>query len=192
MSLSSAPAAASTAIDTARVDAHDGYVPRSAFRRRLRRPLVVLGVLILAAAGIVLVTPEATGVGTMLGASGTVPGGVARVNGVIPLEVDGWLPDTRPGLPSGSAPAGSHRVRIIVELTALDPEGLRYRADQFTITGLGSIESLLLWAEPQSVVVPQGQIVTVTQVFEIPNQAVELILRAGEARFLLGTEHHTG
>jgi hypothetical protein len=34
--------------------------------------------------------------------------------------------------------------------------------------------------------------VTATQVYELPNQAIELLLRANEAQFVLGAEHHTG
>lgn len=128
----------------------------------------------------------------MLGASGAVSGGIARINGVIPLENDGWLPDGPATILTEPAGAGTHRVRIILELTALEPEGLRYSADGFTITGLGSIESRQLWADPQSVLIPQGEVVTATQVYELPNQAIELLLRTDDARFLLGTEHHTG
>lgn len=161
-------------------------------RRRLRVPLMVVGALLLAAAGVVITSPETKSEGTMLGASGTVTGGNARINGVIPLEVDGWLPDGPATVLTESAGQGIHRVRIILELTALDPEGLTYRADEFTITGLGSVDSRQVWADPQSVTIPQGQVVTATQVYELPNQAVELLLRTDEVQFVLGTEHHTG
>jgi hypothetical protein len=170
----------------------DTAVADTPLRRRLRVPLMVVGALILVAAGVVIATPEAKSEGTMLGASGTVTGGSARINGVIPLEVDGWLPDGPATVLTESAGQGTHRVRIILELTALDPEGLAYSADEFTITGLGSVDSRQVWADPQSVTIAQGQVVTATQVYELPNQAIELLLRANEAQFVLGTEHHTG
>ncbi|RJT91314.1 hypothetical protein D6T64_02130 [Cryobacterium melibiosiphilum] len=119
-------------------------------------------------------------------------GGIARINGVIPLETDGWLPDGASTVLAESAGAGSHRVRIILELTALDPEGITYSADDFAITGLGSVESRLVWAYPEKAVVSQGEIMTATQVFEIPNQSIELLLQGADARLALGTEHHTG
>lgn len=160
--------------------------------RRGRVPLIVVGALIVLAAGVVIAAPEAQSEGTMLGASGTVTGGSARINGVVPLEVDGWLPEEPATVLTESAGPGTHRVRIILELTALSPEGLDYSADDFTITGLGSVDSRQIWADPRSVTLEQGQVVTATQVYELPNQAIELLLRADQARFVLGTEHHTG
>ena len=178
------PAQASSAPDTSVADAP--------LRRRLRVPLITVGALILFAAGLVIASPEAKSEGTMLGASATVTGGNARINGVIPLEVDGWLPDGPATALTEPAGQGTHRVRIILELTALDPEGLTYRADEFRITGLGSVDSRQVWADPQSVTIAQGQVVIATQVYELPNQAIELLLRANTAQFVLGTEHHTG
>jgi len=44
----------------------------------------------------------------------------------------------------------------------------------------------------QTVTIAQEQVVTTTQVYELPNQAIELLLRANEAQFVLDTEHYTG
>jgi hypothetical protein len=173
-------------------DTEVAHVSDSRLRRRLRVPLLVLGALILVAACLVIATPQSKSDGTMLGASGSVVGGIARINGMIPLETDGWLPAGPATVLAEPAGAGTHRVRIILELTALEPEGLEYRADDFTITGLGSVDSRQLFVDPQSAMIAQGQVVTVTQVYELPNQAIELLLRGPGARFVLGTEHHTG
>lgn len=166
-------------------------IVRSRLRRRLQAPLLVLSALILAAAAIVVAMPEATSEGTLLGASGTVPGGVARINGVLPLEIDGWLPEVPPAVLTEPTRHGTHRVRIVLELTALNPSGLEYSPDDFTITGLGVVESRLLWADPGTSMIGQGEVVTATQVYELPNQAIELVLRTDDARFVLGTGHHT-
>lgn len=163
----------------------------SRLRRRLQIPLTVLGALLLLAAGAVIATPRTETTGTMLGASGAVSGGIARINGVIPLETDGWLPAARSTIFTEPARDGTHRVRIILELTALDPAGIDYDAENFTIEGWGSGTSRLVWAEPTSAVLAQGEVVTATQVFEIPNLAIELTLRANQSRFALGTGHHT-
>ncbi|WP_104083894.1 hypothetical protein [Cryobacterium sp. Y11] len=161
-------------------------------RRRLQVPLIGLGALFLTAAVIVIAVPEVQAEGTLLGASGTVSGGIARINGVIPLESDGWLPEEPATVLTESAADGTHRVRIILELTALEAEGLEYSANDFTITGWGSVKSRLLWADPESALIAQGEVITTTQVFEIPNQAIDLILGTDAARFALGTGHHTG
>ena len=161
-------------------------------RRRLQVPLIGLGALFLAAAVIAIAVPEAPVEGTPLGASGTVSGGIARINGVIPIESDGWLPKEPATVLTDSASDGTHRVRIILELTALEAEGLEYSANDFTITGWGAVKSRLLWADPESAIIAQGEVITATQVFEIPNQAIDLILGTDAARFALGAGHHTG
>jgi len=161
-------------------------------RRRIRVPLIGLGALFLAAAVIVVAIPEDQPEGTLLGASGAVSGGIARINGVIPLDRDGWLPNEPGTVLTESTSAKTHRVRIILELTALGAEGIVYSANDFTITGLGAVESRLLWSEPESAIIAQGEVVTATQVFEIPNQAIDLILSADTARFALGAGHHSG
>lgn len=165
-------------------------VPQSRLRRRRQIPLLV-AVITLVTAGVVVAIPDAKLEVTWLGASGTVSGGIARVNGVIPLESDNWLPEDPSISLNESASQGTHRVRIILELTALDPDGLRYRAGDYTVAGWGSAGSRLLWADPASAMIAQGEVVTVTQVFEIPDKAFELTLRADESLFALGTGHHT-
>src|SRR6476661_9102251 len=65
---------------------------------RRRRKLLLIPISLLCALGLVLgylfltARPEAS---TPLGASAVIPGGTARINGIIPLEKDGWLPPER-------------------------------------------------------------------------------------------------
>ena len=55
-----------------------------------------------------------------LGASASVNGGLARINGVIPSEVDGQLPAAASAVLVNPPAEGLHRVRILLELTALE------------------------------------------------------------------------
>ncbi|WP_241979908.1 hypothetical protein [Cryobacterium glaciale] len=122
-----------------------------------------------------------------------VDGGVARINGVIPLEIDGWLP-TRPAPElSGAAQPGTHRVRVLVELTALEPQGVEFVAADYSIEGLGVTVPAVLWSSPTRQAVGQGETILATLVFEIPNKAIALVLEINQnARLSLGVEHHVG
>ena len=80
-----------------------------------RRRLKAIPVALICALGLVLgylflsAKPEP---GTPLGASAVVPGGTARIKGVVPLENDGWLPPEHvQALEEGPA-AGAHRRRL--------------------------------------------------------------------------------
>lgn len=127
-----------------------------------------------------------------LGASAVVPGGMARVNGVVPLEVDGWLPRERPPALRGSPADGTHRVRVLVQFTALADGGIALEADNFAVTGLGGGKQRPLWSSFSAAQVRQGESVDATMVFELPDKAVALVLEGpGNARLSLGLAHHS-
>lgn len=162
---------------------------------RRRRKLLLIPLSLLCALGLVLgylfltAKPEAS---TPLGASAVIPGGTARVNGIIPLEKDGWLPPERVQVLDEGPSAGTHRVRILVQFTALEGEGVAVDASQFTVTGLGASSLHPLWTSPGKTQLPQGNSVDATMVFELPNQAIALVLEGpGNTRLSLGLSHHT-
>lgn len=130
---------------------------------------------------------------TMLGASDTVDGGIARINGILPLESDGWEPPADGEALDAPVPDGAHRVRVLLELTALEPDGISFRASDYFVDGLGTGEPRVIWASPSEFTAEQGQTIDATLVFEIPNKALALVLSDdGATRLSLGTEHHTG
>lgn len=129
---------------------------------------------------------------TMLGASDTVDGGLARINGILPLEADGWTPPANSAAMQTEVPDGAHRVRVLLELTALEPDGITFRASDYFVDGLGTGEPRVIWASPSEHTAEQGETIDATLVFEIPNEALALVLSDdGETRLSLGTEHHT-
>lgn len=163
---------------------------------RLRRPrvLVAVAIMVLIGAGLGVfasLAAESEPIAA-LGAAAPVPGGLARVNGVIPLERDGWLPDDAPAVLTEPVADGAHRVRILLELTALDAQGVDFSAADYTILGLGSGSPGVLWASPEESEARQGEVISATLVFEIPNLAVDLTLRGEDgSRLALGVGHHT-
>jgi hypothetical protein len=160
-------------------------------RKLLLIPLTLLGVLGLVLGYLFLTAkPEAS---TPLGASAVIPGGTARVNGVIPLEKDGWLPPERVQVLDEGPSAGTHRVRILVQFTALEGEGVRLDTSQFTVTGLGANGIRPLWTSPGKTQLRQGDSADASMVFELPNKAVALVLEGpGNTRLSLGLSHHAG
>jgi hypothetical protein len=162
---------------------------------RRRRKLLLIPISLLCALGLVLgylfltAKPEAS---TPLGASAVIPGGTARVNGIIPLEKDGWLPPERVQVLDEGPSAGTHRVRILVQFTALEGEGITLDTSQFAVKGLGADSIHPLWTSPAQSQLRQGDSLDATMVFELPNQAIALVLEGpGNARLSLGLSHHT-
>ena len=130
---------------------------------------------------------------TMLGASGYVPGGLARLNGVLPYAQAGPRQGQTPSELTGPVAEGSHRVQVLLELTAMESEGLRFDAENYVVARLGGGQSPVVWASMHRASLKQGEILVVELVFELPDQAVELILEGpGDARLSLGAEHHSG
>lgn len=159
-------------------------------RRRWVVPAVFL-VVLLAVLGRGMFTQEAPS--TMLGASGYVPGGLARLNGVLPYAQAGPRPGEVPPELTGPVAPGNHRVQVLLELTAMEPEGLEFDAEDYLVERLGGGHSPVVWTSIRQASLKQGETVMAELVFELPDQAVELILEgAGDARLSLGAEHHSG
>lgn len=129
----------------------------------------------------------------LLGAADPVDGGLARINGILPLESDDWEPEVDVPALETAVTDGAHRVRVLLELTALEEDGITFDASDYFIDGLGTGEPRVIWASPSTHSAAQGETIDATLVFEIPNEALALVLSdGGETRLSLGTEHHTG
>lgn len=127
----------------------------------------------------------------LLGASADVQGGLARIQGVIPVDVDGWMPATPS--PALTEPPGEelHRVRILLELTAMEEDGLFFEPSQYTVSGLGTSSWEAVWASPAPVQARQGETIDAVLVFELPDRAIDLTLELPEGPGLaLGPGHH--
>ncbi|TFD22575.1 hypothetical protein [Cryobacterium sp. TMS1-13-1] len=162
--------------------------PRTLFqrRRKILIPLAIAWLVMAALAGVLLLT--GTKPSTPFGDTATVPGGLARISAIIPLETDGWVPATAADLLSSPVQPGAHRVRILLELTETDASGLAFRAADYSLSGLGA-RSTALWVDPAE---QSGASVQATLVFEIPNQVIALVLDGPQGASLsLGTGHHT-
>jgi hypothetical protein len=137
--------------------------------------------------------------GAPLGAVAPVPGGLARVNGVLPEEpAAGKEPagDEPAGeKPAGDAPDedGTHRVRVLLELTALEAGGVDFDAADWEVRRLGGGAARVEHASVQAQPVAQGQVLRSELLFEVPDRALELTLEGPRnARLSLGTDHHRG
>ncbi len=128
-----------------------------------------------------------------LGAVATIPGGMASIGGIVPLENDNWEPAEDDDVFSTSPPEGSHRVRIVVNVTSLEADRMQLNAGDFTVSGLGSAEVRPLWSSPVAAELRQGESVAANLVFEVPDKAIALVLEGpGQARLSLGLAHHNG
>lgn len=150
--------------------------------------LVLVGAMLISILTAAPRTPPA-----MLGAPGTLDGGLARINGVIPVEVDGWAPPT-PSAALAAAPAGeTHRVRILLELTALDKDGLFFNPSRYAVSSLGSGTWKPVWASHGPATARQGDSINATLVYELPDRAIDLTLELpGGPGLSLGAGHHRG
>lgn len=164
-------------------------------RGRRRRVLIPLAILALLAAslGYLFLTTSQPEQSAPLGASVPVPGGMAGITGVMPLEVDGWQAPGAAAVLGTQPQEGAHRVRVQVQFTALNGSGLRYDAQEYFVDGIGSGQPEVLWSSPSEEDLDQGESITATMVFELPNKAIALVLEnpAG-SRLSLGSDHHTG
>jgi len=160
-------------------------------RRLIVIPLILLG-LLAAGLGYLFTTAEAKP-STQLGAPAEVPGGIALVTGIVPVESDGWEPPSPAASLRPPVQQGAHRVRVQVQFTAMDPQGLALDPAAFVVDGLGSGRPQPLWTSPQSRLLAQGESVEATMVFELPDKAVALVLEGpGGGRLSLGKSHHSG
>ncbi|MBG6212559.1 hypothetical protein RCH23_001051 [Cryobacterium sp. CAN_C3] len=158
-------------------------------RRTIVISLAIVWLVMAALACVLLLT--GTKPSTPFGDTATVPGGQARISAVIPLESDGWVPPSAADRLVGPVPPGAHRVRILLELTAADAAGLDFDAADYSLSGIGS-SAIALWVDPIRQKAGTGTSILATLVFEIPNQAIALVLDGPEGAHLsLGTGHHT-
>ena len=165
--------------------------PRTVFqrRRKILIPLAAAWLVLALLAAVLLVT--GTRPSTPLGDTAAVPGGLARISAVIPLETDGWVPPSSADRLVGLAQPGTHRVRVLLELTTADAAALTFDAADYSLSGVGS-RATALWVDPSRHDVAAGESVLATLVFEIPNRAIALVLDGPQgARLSLGTAHHT-
>jgi hypothetical protein len=156
-------------------------------------PVVLVALVGVVVAWVLLAAPRSAP--TLLGASSPVDGGLARIQGVIPTEVDGWVPPSGsavdPGVFAGPAGEGVHRVRILVELTAMEAGGLVFDPSEYRVSALGEQAWEPVWFSPAPVTAAQGQTVDATLVFELPDQAIDLTLElSGGPGLSLGEGHH--
>lgn len=129
----------------------------------------------------------------VLGASASLNGGLARINGVIPVEADAWTPADPSAALAKPPGEGLHRVRVLLELTALQPGGLSYDPADYSVSGLGTGMWKALWFSPGPATARQGESINATLVFELPDRAIDLILgMPGGAGLSLGAGHHRG
>ncbi|MDZ4089775.1 MAG: hypothetical protein U1D68_01015 [Arthrobacter sp.] len=160
-------------------------------RRLMLLPIALLGVIGLALAYLFLTArPEPS---VPLGASASVPGGMASIGEIMPVENDGWEPDDNDDALDGAPSPGSHRVRLLVRITALEPGGVRLSSRDFSISGLGGERFRPVWESPSIADLEQGESLGATLIFEVPDKAVALVLEGpGTSRLSLGLSHHTG
>ncbi|MDJ0377460.1 hypothetical protein [Cryobacterium sp. PH31-L1] len=166
--------------------------PRRALSPRRRKILIPLAVawLVMASLACVLLL-TGTKPSTAFGDTAAIPGGLARISAVIPLESDGWIPPRAADRLDSAVQPGAHRVRIMLELTAVDATGLSFDAADYSLSGVGS-RATALWVDPSQWEAAAGTSVLATLVFEIPNQAIALVLDGPQgSRLSLGTGHHT-
>jgi hypothetical protein len=160
-------------------------------RTKILVPAILLAVVGILIASILTAAPRKPP--AMLGASARLDGGLARIHGVIPLEADGWMPPT----PSTAlaAPPGDemHRVRIFLELTATEKDGLSFDPSRYAVSALGAGEWKTVWVSPAPAEAHQGESINATLVFELPDRAIDLTLELpGGPGLSLGAGHHRG
>lgn len=160
-------------------------------RAKILVPALLLGLVAALIAGVFMSAPRNPP--APLGASAVVTGGVARINGVVPVGNDAGMPASAAAALAVPPAGGLHRVRLLVELTALEKGGLAYDPVDYTVSGLGTGTWKALWFSPGPREVPQGQSINATLVFELPDRAVDLALDLpGGPGLSLGAAHHRG
>jgi hypothetical protein len=170
------------------------HKPRPAKATRRYLMFIPLGLLCILAIAIgYSLTTAKPAPSVQLGAPAEVPGGIAMITGIVPLEVDGWQPPTPVAALQQGVQAGAHRVRVEVQFTALDPGGMRLDPAGYIVDGLGSGQPVPLWSSPDAALFDKGESVRATMVFELPDKAIALVLEGPTGgRLSLGKEHHVG
>jgi hypothetical protein len=158
-------------------------------RAKILVPVILLVLVAALVASVVTAAPRKPP--APLGASAGITGGLARINGVVPVESGGELPAAASAALADPPAEGLHRVRLLVELTALEAGGLAYDPSDYSVSGLGTGTWKALWFSPGPADVPQGQSLNATLVFELPDRAVDLALELpGGPGLSLGAAHH--
>jgi hypothetical protein len=160
-------------------------------RTRILVPAVLLALVGTLVAGVLLAAPRTPP--ALLGAAGSLDGGLARINGVIPLEADGWTPPTSSAALGNPPGEELHRVRILLELTAMEQDGLHFDPSRYAVSALGAGKWKPVWFSPAPATARQGESINATLVYELPDRAIDLALELpGGPGLSLGAGHHRG
>lgn len=160
-------------------------------RTKILVPAVLLALVGTLVAGILMAAPRTPP--ALLGASADIDGGLARIHGVIPVEVDGWAPPTPSEVLANPPGQDIHRVRILVELTAMEKDGLSFDPSQYVVSALGAGSWKPVWFSPAPATARQGESIDAALVFELPDRAIDLTLEVpGGPGLSLGAGHHRG
>jgi hypothetical protein len=160
-------------------------------RTKILVPVILLALVGTLIASILMAAPRTPP--AMLGASASLDGGLARIHGVIPLEADGWMPPTPSAALAEPPGVEMHRVRILVELTAMEQGGLSFDPSQYAVSALGTGEWKAVWFSPAPAEARQGESINAALVFELPDRAIDLTLELpGGPGLSLGAGHHRG
>ncbi|WP_120150839.1 hypothetical protein [Arthrobacter cheniae] len=88
---------------------------------------------------------------------------------------------------------GAHRVRILLELTAMEEDGLSFDPSGYAVSALGDGTWEPVWFSPAPSAARQGQTIDAVLVFELPDRAIDLTLKLpGGPGLSLGEGHHRG
>jgi hypothetical protein len=160
-------------------------------RTRILVPAILLALVGTLVASVLMAAPRTPP--ALLGASGSLTGGLARIHGVIPIEVDGWNPPT-PSEALAEPPGEElHRVRILLEVTAMEQEGLSFDPSRYAVSALGTGSWKPIWFSPAPATARQGESINATLVYELPDRAIDLALELpGGPGLSLGAGHHRG
>jgi hypothetical protein len=160
-------------------------------RLKILVPAVLLALVGTLVASVLMAAPRKPPV--LLGASASLNGGLARIHGVIPTEDDGWMPPTPTARLANPPGDGLHRVRILLELTAMEQTGLSYNPSEYAVSALGTGTWKAIWFSPASATARQGESINAMLVFELPDRAIDLTLELpGGPGLSLGAGHHRG
>ncbi|MHA7241342.1 hypothetical protein ACX80P_15735 [Arthrobacter sp. TMS1-12-1] len=166
--------------------------PRAS-RRRLKFliPLLLLALVGAVVMNVLMAAPRTPP--TSLGGSASVEGGLARIQGVIPTETDEWMPP-QPSTAFASPPGDElHRVRILLELTAMEVSGLSFDPAEYAVSALGGETWKAVWSAPAPAQARQGETIDAVLVFELPDKAIDLTLEVPDGgKLSLGPGHHRG
>ncbi|MDN4611584.1 hypothetical protein [Arthrobacter burdickii] len=82
-------------------------------------------------------------------------------------------------------------MRILVELTAMEADGLSFDPSGYVVSALGEGTWAPVWFSPAPATAAQGQTIDATLVFELPDRAIDLTLElSGGPGLSLGEGHH--